>query len=537
MALLKTPLILMIFLLVGQPSQASLMTCERLFDGELKAPKTKVVISGDEINERIKAYRAQFARREDSQATRIRFDSTRKLMDGMTNLLVELHSHSNPFTYIRDGSVLKVRLWAKTGDPEILEEIERWIHRYGTFSVDRRLVVERTAFIHLEAEALEGLLRRPEADFPIAIDIPKYNRNGIQSDSVIFDSRAEVAVELSVLKRSENLRFDSFTDRDFSRGRFLRGREHEQGRLESLLQIVLQELKKLPLSTRDPGLRNKLIGEIESSLANQKLMAPSESRYVESRRALTDELGYFSGHRDISPVAENLVDRLFFNDLDDLGIDREKMGLISRFGRSLVLQTPKLVAGLLVLSAVPALKFEIKTTLFRESYMQEIANLPTNAFQEKSFEFLKKAYGVHLENGQLIYSARAHLVMDHLHQLREEHLAELKKEKISQSEFSRALSMGETASLVTGPEFRSLMLMPDARFKESAIAISQRAKTADGAHSLLARLQQAREDYKETKALEAGAAKAGEPSKTDAIISAFSGFLLGGATSAEEKGE
>jgi hypothetical protein len=509
---------------VARPAFAHIRVCESIFDSAEPPPKSELTISDEEIEASLK--NGKFTRAKESVFNRVRLTRAKNLLDRLTAMLTGFHAHTYPFSYLRDGSIMKIRRWIKTGDSALGEEIETSIKRYQDYEMDQRLLVERTTFIRTELRLLQSIGRRPKSDFPVAIEMPKYKRKGIKRDSLVFSNKAEVNNEIREIEKSEGLRLDSIWGRGIDRAKFLVGRHQEQAHLEATLRLTLQELKKFPLATRNPELRKNLINEIETALSKESLLAPSSNRYVESRRAFTDELRYFTGHRELSPSGEAAADLLWYNDLFDLGIDRERLDPLSRLGRNMIVKAPHLIIGLMILSYVPTMKHEVKVWLFEESYLQEIAALPNTEYRAQSFEFMKQRYGIQTGGGQLAYSPAAVKALDHLRDLRTEHEAEMRSEHVSQDEFTSALEIGTTNGDITGAQFKNLMTMPISKFKQETVEVAKRQATLALQQSVLARLQTARKDYDE--ATSTTEHKAGsEGSKTDALINAFSGFVLG----------
>jgi len=386
----------------------------------------------------IQEYKAQFLVPE-NRSTRIRYTQGKKSVDGLTNVLRKINSNPYPFVYLRMGYVQQIRRWVKTNEWDSHHNVEHMIKRYKDYPMNRRLLIERTAFIRTEFEYLNSLLSLPDTRFPISVEIPQAINRSLLTEKRVLNSKSDVRREIAVLKANESDRFNAGLSRNFSNGAFFTGREREQAHLEQILRIAYRELKKFPLALRDAQKRANLISELEKILADAELQAPSPARYIETRRQFNAELLFFTGKRDFDPKGSDANDKILLNDRTDLGIDSEVVGPVSRLGRLVVATVPLQAIGALVLSLTPIVHQEIKQTLFREAYMQEIAKQEDTKFEESAYVFLKNQDGATFKDGKWVLNAKVQEDLTHLREMHKEFKEDAKKEQESVASFQKLL--------------------------------------------------------------------------------------------------
>jgi hypothetical protein len=414
----------------------------------------------------IDQYKTKFASPE-SRIRRIRYSQMKKAVDHVTDFLRKINTNSYPFVYMQAGYVQQIRLWVKTGKEDDVQSMDTFIKRYKDYPMNRRLLIERTAFIRTQFDYLNSLLKLPDNHFPVSIEIPQAIQRGTLTEKLVLNSKNDVRREIAVLKANEGSRFNNGLSRKFSRGAFFRGREREQAQLEQILTIAYRELKKFPLALRDQTKRAELISELEKILADPELQTTSEARYVESRRQFTGELLYFTGKREFEGRGQEFNDKIWLNDKNDLGIDSERLGPVSRLGRLMLATVPLQALGALIISVTPIVHQEIKQTLFREAYMEEIAQQEDVNFEKSAYAFLKDQGRITFKNGQWIVSAQAKTDLEHLRELHAEFKQDAQKEHESVASFKKLL-MGDKKPLMSDEQFKQLMSLDEQHFQAQA---------------------------------------------------------------------
>lgn len=471
------------------------------------------------ISEAIDAMKAIFLK-PTRLVPRVLFADLTARLNNVTNLLAKIYVHAYPFSYVVEGVVPKVRLWSKTGSKEVQEEIEKWMKRYGHYQMNRQLYVEQAFFVRNEATQLENVLKQASVKYPIEIMTPKYIRNGLIEEIKTYTSRNQVSTELKELKMSQTTMFG----RNYSTGAFLRARDVEQAHLAARLKIVRRELKNNPLATTDAQLRQKMIKELDILLEDPNNTATPSALYIEARRALTDEIGYFTGSRELTDQAQEIVDtKLFQNDIYNLGLDRERLGIVSRTARNLVVHAPSIVLSALAVVYSPMVKEALKDRLFPAMAMHEIASLPQRQYEEKSLQFLKEIYKVKIVNGQAILNSRAEKALRTLKENRVEHIAELREQNITQETFDFILNGIDKSQGVTAEEFKSLMELPPDEFPVAATEFAAKQTSEAKSKNLLEHLVKSYEVVHAQNEASDPEAKA-----ADKIFDAFAIFVLRG---------
>lgn len=387
----------------------------------------------------IPIYKAKFLIPEESKR-RIRNKQMIKAMDQLAGLVRKINPNDYPFVYIREGYVQEIRKWAKTDEVEPgLQSVESMLSRYKDYQMQLRLEIERTAFVHAEYEYLNSLLTGPDSIFPIAIRIPQAIRKGTVSEKRVLKSKDDVLHEIAVLKKNGSDRFDDGPTNKFSNAAFLYARNREQAQLEQILNIAYLELKNLPLALKDEQKRERLKSELKDALFNEELRAPSEDRYVESRRQFTAELLYFTGKRDLDQKGANANDKLYLNDKSDLGIDSESLGPVSKMGRLIVATFPLQALGALLFSLAPMAQQQLKHVFAYETVLQEIAKQDDAKFETAAHAFMKKHSGATFKDGKWILNAKAQADVTRLQELHAEFKADAEKEKLSAASLQKIL--------------------------------------------------------------------------------------------------
>lgn len=411
-------------------------SCVGFYSGPSRAVTIDLIAQAKDL---IKTYKAQFFVPE-GPARRFRFTQLKKSSDKVASLLRKVNSNPYSFVYLREGYVQEFRLWAKTGTELPGQSVELMIQRYQDYPMNRRLLLERTAFVRTEFDFLKSLLNLSESKFPISVEIPlSINNNGVLTEMRSWKTKKDVEHDLSILTENESDRFDVGFARNFTEGVFFRGREREQAQLEQILTIAYRELKKFPLALRDSKKRSELIQELEKILADPELQAPAEARYVESRRQLTSEVLYFTGKREFEQNGEEANDKLWLNDRTDLGIDSESLGPVSKLSRLAVATVPLQAIGALLISLAPTAQQIVKQNIFRDVYLQEIAYQDDAKFETASYEFLKKHPNAHYENGKWILDSQAEADIKRLRDLHAEFKEDERKENESMASLKKIL--------------------------------------------------------------------------------------------------
>lgn len=520
--------------LAGPGAYADELTCAEAFSGQQKVEtsKTHVALQEAELRAQIEELKAKFLQ-PPTRRWAVSTDSGRRLYNSLTRIMARIQSRSYPFTYIADGTVPRLRVWAKIGDEETSAMVEQWIKRYQDFQMNRRLLIERTVFIRAQAELLEDLIKRPAQDFPIEVNVPQFIREELETDQLVFHSHEEVKQELRRIKQTEFERFDSILKKYFTNGWFLRGRYYQQAELETRLKIALSELKKFPLALRDRERRAELITKIQTVLNDPTLRSSTGSRYVEARRAFTDEIAYFRGSRELSTSAQEVLENgLWRNDLFDLGVDRERVGPISRFFRNVLIHSPKILLGLAAVMYSPEIKYDVKVLVMHETLMHEIADLPQAQFEDQSYQYLKFVYGTHQEGGLAVLNSTSKTAQEHFRELRAEHMEDLRKERLSEQAYALGLNAPATQTAISAQEFNHLMNLPEQNFAAAAKAFSAQKVPAAEQQDLYSRLASAYISLRQEPAAETETGA--RTLKADQILNGYLGFIAGDA---EEKSE
>lgn len=454
-------------LVVGiAPAGAAAPLCADIYTGKESATVTEKLET--RARELITQYKSKFLVPE-NRLRRIRYSQMQKAVDVVREVLRKINVNSYPFLYMREGFAQEIRLWVKTGEVEGPQGIESLIKRYKDYPMNLRLLIERTAFIRTQHEFLNSLLTAPESKFPISVEIPQAIQKRVLTETIVLNSKDDVRREIAVLKANEGTRFDGVILKNFSNGVFFRGREREQAQLEQILTIAYRELKKFPLALRDAQKRADLIADLEKVLANKELQTTAEARYVEARRQFTAELLYFTGKREFDKRGEDVNDKIWLNDRNDLGIDSERLGPVSRMGRTVLATVPLQALGALIVAVTPTVHKEVRENLFQETYMQEIAHQEDAKFQKSAYEFLKSKYDISIENGQWVMSAKAREDLAHLQELNREFKADAKKEHETTESFQKLL-LGDEKPVISDEQFKRLMSADEQQFSKLAQA-------------------------------------------------------------------
>ena len=121
-------------------------SCVGFYSGPSRAVTIDLIAQAKDL---IKTYKAQFFVPE-GPARRFRFTQLKKSSDKVASLLRKVNSNPYSFVYLREGYVQEFRLWAKTGTELPGQSVELMIQRYQDYPMNRRLLLERTAFVRTE---------------------------------------------------------------------------------------------------------------------------------------------------------------------------------------------------------------------------------------------------------------------------------------------------------------------------------------------------------------------------------------------------